>query len=58
METGIYTITNRLDGKRYVGSSKNFATRWRVHTSLLRRGKHHNASGKRWASITSAGDSA
>lgn len=43
MNAGVYTITHRASGKLYVGSASNFGARWRVHQSLLRNGKHHNA---------------
>jgi group I intron endonuclease len=39
----IYTITNTVNGKKYVGSAVNFATRLRNHKSQLSRGKHHSA---------------
>jgi group I intron endonuclease len=41
-DCGIYSITNMVDGKRYVGSAHSFTRRWRVHTSQLRRGAHPN----------------
>lgn len=43
--SGIYVITNIADscGTVYVGSTtQTFNLRWNAHTSLLRRGKHHN----------------
>ena len=40
--SGIYTISNKVNGKTYVGSSFNVKERWRRHKSLLRRNKHHN----------------
>jgi group I intron endonuclease len=40
---GIYSITHRDSGKRYVGSAKNVAARWRLHRHQLRRGTHHCA---------------
>lgn len=43
MMTGtIYSITNTLNGKRYIGSCTDTAVRWKNHRSTLRRGKHHN----------------
>lgn len=40
---GVYSITNLVTGKRYIGStSQNFKKRWRLHRSELRRGKHHS----------------
>lgn len=42
MESGIYQITNQINGKRYIGSAVNLRHRWRDHLSALRRGKHEN----------------
>ena len=42
MKTGIYTITNTINGKRYIGSSKDIFARWIAHKGLLRRNKHQN----------------
>ena len=39
---GVYTITNKLDGRQYVGSAINFNKRWRVHKSHFRLNKHSN----------------
>lgn len=39
---GIYKIVNKIDGKYYVGSSKNIKDRWRNHIKDLRRNRHHN----------------
>lgn len=41
-ESGIYEIVNLVNGKRYVGSAKNFSIRWKAHRSGLGLGKHHN----------------
>ena len=38
----IYTITNALDGKIYVGSSNGSALRWKAHRQRLRKGSHHS----------------
>jgi len=38
---GIYTITNTLNGKRYVGSAKCMKVRRSKHISALSLGKHH-----------------
>lgn len=43
MRSGVYLITNRVNGKRYVGSAGRFADRWNTHRSQLRRGTHANA---------------
>lgn len=40
--SGIYKIINKIDGKYYVGSSKNIYKRWIKHKSLLRHNKHIN----------------
>lgn len=41
--TGVYAIICAANGKRYIGSaSRSFATRWSVHQSRLRLGKHHS----------------
>lgn len=41
MNQGIYTITNVLTGKRYVGSSSRIQRRWRDHRKALSKGTHH-----------------
>lgn len=40
--SGIYEIINRLNGKRYIGSAKEFKERWRNHVSSLKSDKHQN----------------
>ena len=40
--SGIYTITNTVNGKIYVGSAINLSARRREHRSSLLRGRHHN----------------
>lgn len=40
--SGIYTITNTINGKIYYGSSVNIRRRWYIHRATLKRGKHHN----------------
>jgi len=40
MKSGIYKITNTVNGKFYVGSSKNIEERWESHKRYLR-GKYH-----------------
>lgn len=40
--SGIYKITNKVNGKYYVGSSNNIKSRWRQHKSLLKKRKHHS----------------
>lgn len=39
---GIYKITNLVNGKIYIGSTKNMRVRLWKHRALLRHGKHHN----------------
>jgi group I intron endonuclease len=40
--SGIYSITNLVDGKRYVGSSATIKRRWGLHLYSLRQGRHHS----------------
>lgn len=40
--SGIYSITNTINGKVYIGSASNIRLRWNFHRSLLGRGKHHS----------------
>ncbi len=40
--SGIYEIRNRINGKRYVGSSKELDVRKQTHFNYLREGKHIN----------------
>lgn len=42
MTCGVYEIRNILNGKMYVGSSKNVERRFVIHLSQLRNCKHHN----------------
>ena len=42
MRSGIYVIENQVNGKRYIGSAKDFSKRWSNHTYLLRKGRHPN----------------
>ena len=42
LKSGIYKIVNKLDGKYYVGSTKDFDTRWKEHIYDLDRNIHHN----------------
>jgi group I intron endonuclease len=41
-KSGIYQITNKADGKKYVGATVNFSARWRMHLSDLKRRRHAN----------------
>jgi group I intron endonuclease len=38
----IYTITNKINGRLYVGKTCNPHHRWQLHKSQLRHNKHHN----------------
>jgi len=40
---GIYKITNIVDGKFYIGSSKNIRRRWQRHKTDLRNNYHCNS---------------
>jgi group I intron endonuclease len=40
--SGIYCIENSINGKMYIGSSKNIKRRWHEHLSELRLGHHDN----------------
>lgn len=39
---GVYEIINKLNGKKYIGSSVNIKHRWVVHKSKLRKHQHEN----------------
>lgn len=41
---GVYEILNTVNGKRYIGSSVDFAPRWRLHRRQLREGGHHSVA--------------
>lgn len=41
MTCGVYEIVNRVNGKRYVGSSKNIESRWGEHRRAAEKGNHH-----------------
>lgn len=40
--SGCYEILNTVNGKRYIGSAVNIATRLKLHRNSLRRGDHHS----------------
>lgn len=41
-KSGIYKIVNKINGKYYVGSTKNFKNRWREHKRKLEGNNHPN----------------
>lgn len=43
MQSGIYSITNKVNGCIYIGSASSLATRESVHLHRLKKGTHHNA---------------
>lgn len=40
--TGIYCIENLINGKKYIGQSKDISQRWKSHLCSLRKNKHSN----------------
>jgi len=42
MYSGIYKITNRKNGRFYIGSAKNIEKRWKRHIFCLKKGIHEN----------------
>jgi group I intron endonuclease len=42
LKSGIYRITNKVNGKIYIGSAVNFSQRWGMHLHQLRKGSHHS----------------
>lgn len=41
-QSGIYAITNKVNGKKYIGSAIHFHKRWIRHKSALKSGLHHS----------------
>lgn len=41
-KSGVYSISNGRNGKRYIGSTVNFTSRWKAHRLNLKAGKHHS----------------
>lgn len=41
-KSGIYKIINKVNGKYYVGSTKDFNKRWKKHINKLIKKQHHN----------------
>ena len=42
MKSGIYKITNKIDGKCYIGQSSNIKKRFKDHRYDLKYNKHDN----------------
>jgi group I intron endonuclease len=42
MSCGVYQIRNTINGKIYIGSSKEIEERWKRHLKDLQDGRHHN----------------
>ena len=42
-QCGIYSITNKLNGKRYIGQTYDFKGRWMRHRSYLKHNTEHNS---------------
>lgn len=40
--SGIYKITNKINGRYYFGSSKDISYRWKIHLRKLNKGVHHS----------------
>ena len=42
LKSGVYKLTNKLNGRIYIGSAKEFKRRWSQHAKRLKSGKHSN----------------
>jgi len=42
LKSGVYKLTNKLNGRIYIGSAKEFKERWQTHAKRLKSGKHSN----------------
>jgi len=42
LKSGIYKIFNKLNGRIYVGSAKEFKNRWKQHAASLKANRHQN----------------
>lgn len=41
-KSGIYAITNKISGKKYIGSAVSLNRRFKEHINLLESGRHHS----------------
>ena len=39
---GVYSITTKINNKKYIGKSENIYVRWDEHRNDLDKGNHHN----------------
>lgn len=42
LKSGVYKLTNKLNGRIYIGSAREFKERWKTHTKRLKNGTHSN----------------
>ena len=42
LKSGVYKLTNKLNGRIYIGSTHRFKKRWSEHAKRLKSGKHSN----------------
>ena len=42
LKSGVYKLTNKLNGRIYIGSAGEFKERWKTHAKRLKNGKHTN----------------
>jgi len=42
LKSGTYKLTNTINGRIYIGSAKEFKSRWKHHERSLRKNKHSN----------------
>lgn len=41
-DSGVYSITNLVNGNKYIGSAVNISRRWREHKKMLSKNVHHS----------------